>query len=540
MCEEQEDVFYYLTVMNENYVQPALPEGSEEGILRGMYLLREGRATAPRVQLLGSGTILREVIAGAELLESDFGVARDVWSVTSFTELRRDGLEVERWNRLHPTRGAAESYVAEALSGRGGPFVAATDYMRAFADQIRPFVPGRYAVLGTGRLRAQRLPRQAAAVLRGRPPPRRRDGAEGARRRGRRRAGGRPGRDRALRHRRRRRRALEALKRPSGSVGSNRVGRGRCAARCGRRGACASLDPWSGEQALRRRSVTGWSRLPVGPELWERLFMVSPLVLVGTKEGDGWDFAPKHMAMPLGWEGFYCFVCTPRHATYRNIEAHPQFTVSFPRPDQVLESSYAAGGRFGDRCEADAGRRSVVPARVIDGRVLDGLCARARMRARPDHRRVRAEQPRRRAGGRSAVDAATRCAAPRWTTPISCIGSGCSPTSPPGRFAVVRDSLSFPFPERLPAVARWPRPPSRPLLAWLEGAPAGDGRTARAARTGRIAVARAGDPGGAVPDPRCGARARRLHRAGGARQRRRRPSLRTARRGDPRLRRASF
>ena len=109
MCEEQEDVFYYLTVMNENYVQPALPEGSEEGILRGMYLLREGAGEGPRVQLLGSGAILREVIAGAELLESDFGVASDVWSVTSFTELRRDGLEVERWNRLHPTERAAAS-----------------------------------------------------------------------------------------------------------------------------------------------------------------------------------------------------------------------------------------------------------------------------------------------------------------------------------------------------------------------------------------------------------------------------------------------
>ena len=114
MCEEQEDVFYYLTVMNENYVQPAMPEGVEEGILRGMYLLREGAGDGPRVQLLGSGAILREVIAGAELLESDFGVASDVWSVTSFTELRREGLEVERWNRLHPHRGA------QRVPGRGG------------------------------------------------------------------------------------------------------------------------------------------------------------------------------------------------------------------------------------------------------------------------------------------------------------------------------------------------------------------------------------------------------------------------------------
>ena len=102
MVGEQEDVFYYLTLMNENYPHPPMPDGAEEGILRGMYRLRAGPANGPRVQLLGSGTILREVIAAAELLESDFGVAADVWSVTSFTELRRDGIEVERWNMLHP------------------------------------------------------------------------------------------------------------------------------------------------------------------------------------------------------------------------------------------------------------------------------------------------------------------------------------------------------------------------------------------------------------------------------------------------------
>ena len=149
MCTEQEDVFYYLTVMNENYVQPPLPEGVEDGILRGIYRLRERTGDGPRVQLLGSGAILREVAAAADLLESDFGVAADVWSVTSFTELRREGLDVERWNRLHPLEEARVSYVEEALAGRDGPYVAATDYMRSFADQIRPFVPGRYAVLGT-------------------------------------------------------------------------------------------------------------------------------------------------------------------------------------------------------------------------------------------------------------------------------------------------------------------------------------------------------------------------------------------------------
>ena len=154
MYAEQEDVFYYITVMNENYAHPAMPEGAEKGILRGMYLLSEdgkakGKSVKPRVQLLGSGTILREVIAGAKLLEQDFGVAADIWSVTSFNELRRDGLAVERWNRLHPESEPRLSYVEQCLKDRQGPVVAATDYMKAFADQIRPFVHARYMVLGT-------------------------------------------------------------------------------------------------------------------------------------------------------------------------------------------------------------------------------------------------------------------------------------------------------------------------------------------------------------------------------------------------------
>jgi len=154
MYVEQEDVFFYLTLMNENYEHPALPEGAEEGILKGMYLLREGGgketpADAPRVQLLGSGTILREVIAGADLLAADYGVAADVWSAPSFTELRRDGLDTERWNMLHPTETPRRSYVAECLADRPGPVVAATDYVKSYADSIRPFVPGRYRVLGT-------------------------------------------------------------------------------------------------------------------------------------------------------------------------------------------------------------------------------------------------------------------------------------------------------------------------------------------------------------------------------------------------------
>jgi len=153
MFAEQEDVYYYLTVMNENYQHPAMPEGAEEGILRGLYLLREAAKTrkgAPRVQLLGSGTILREVIAAADLLQEDFEVAADVWSAPSFTELRRDGLDAERWNLLHPTAERRRGYVETQLDARPpGPVVAATDYMKAFADQIRAFVPRRYAVLGT-------------------------------------------------------------------------------------------------------------------------------------------------------------------------------------------------------------------------------------------------------------------------------------------------------------------------------------------------------------------------------------------------------
>jgi pyruvate dehydrogenase E1 component len=153
MYAEQEDVFYYLTVMNENYEHPALPEGAEEGILKGMYLLREGgarkRGKRPRVQLLGSGTILREVMAAADLLAEDWGVAADVWSCPSFTELRREAIAIERWNLLHPTETPRTSYVESCLGGREGPVVAASDYMRLFAEQIRAWVPRRYRVLGT-------------------------------------------------------------------------------------------------------------------------------------------------------------------------------------------------------------------------------------------------------------------------------------------------------------------------------------------------------------------------------------------------------
>jgi len=152
MHQEQEDVYYYITVMNENYEHPALPDGVEKGILKGMYLLREGKAkkNAPRVQLLGSGTILREVIAGAEQLEKDFGVAADIWSVTSFNQLRRDGIETQRWNMLHPEAEPRLSHIESCLKDREGPVIAATDYMKLYADQVRGFLPTHhFHALGT-------------------------------------------------------------------------------------------------------------------------------------------------------------------------------------------------------------------------------------------------------------------------------------------------------------------------------------------------------------------------------------------------------
>jgi pyruvate dehydrogenase E1 component len=153
MLTEQHDEYYYLTLMNENYAHPDMPEGAAEGIIKGMYLLKDAgkpKKSELRVQLLGSGTILREAIAAAELLDKDFGVTADIWSCPSFTELRRDGFDAERWNRLNPeAKTPRKAYVTELLEGRQGPAVAATDYVRGFADQIRAFVPMRYTVLGT-------------------------------------------------------------------------------------------------------------------------------------------------------------------------------------------------------------------------------------------------------------------------------------------------------------------------------------------------------------------------------------------------------
>jgi len=152
MYEDNEKVFYYLTLMNENYMHGAMPEGAEEGIRKGMYLLREGKPKTKktlRVQLLGSGTILREVEAAADLLREDFGVAADVWSVTSFNELRREGLQLDRDDMLSPEKQRGPNWVEKCLDGRAGPVIASTDYMRAFADQIRPWVKAPYSVLGT-------------------------------------------------------------------------------------------------------------------------------------------------------------------------------------------------------------------------------------------------------------------------------------------------------------------------------------------------------------------------------------------------------
>jgi pyruvate dehydrogenase E1 component len=149
MFQDQEDVFYYITLMNENYYHPEMPNGVEEGIIQGMYLFKAGKESDQQVQLLGCGTILREVIAAAELLAADFNISANVWSVTSFTELRREALKLTRENLLHVDQAPKVPYVTQCLAGTKGPVVAATDYVRLFADQIREFVPRDYYVLGT-------------------------------------------------------------------------------------------------------------------------------------------------------------------------------------------------------------------------------------------------------------------------------------------------------------------------------------------------------------------------------------------------------
>ncbi len=150
MYQEHERIFYYVTITNENYHHPEMPKNVEDGIIKGMYLFKAAKGkTKKRVQLLGSGTILREVIAAADILAKDFGVLADIWSVTSFTQLRRDGMDVERYNRLNPGKKAKQSYVEKCLIETEGPVIAASDYMRSFADQIREFIPEDYITLGT-------------------------------------------------------------------------------------------------------------------------------------------------------------------------------------------------------------------------------------------------------------------------------------------------------------------------------------------------------------------------------------------------------
>jgi len=149
MYVEQEKVFYYITCMNENYVQPAMPKDAQEGILKGIYLLKSGGRGKVRATLLGSGTILRECLAAAQILESDYGIPADVYSVTSFSELRREAIECERWNTLNSSEPPRVPYVQKTLKDRAGPIIAATDYMRTVPDQIRQWVGARYVSLGT-------------------------------------------------------------------------------------------------------------------------------------------------------------------------------------------------------------------------------------------------------------------------------------------------------------------------------------------------------------------------------------------------------
>ncbi len=149
MYQEQENKFYYITTLNENYQHPEMPQGAEEGIIKGMYLLEEGKDSDLKVQLMGCGSILREVREAANILRDEFGVEADVWSTTSINELRRDAQSVSRWNLLNPEQEARKSYVEECLEGREGPVVASTDYMRMYADQLREYIPRRYKVLGT-------------------------------------------------------------------------------------------------------------------------------------------------------------------------------------------------------------------------------------------------------------------------------------------------------------------------------------------------------------------------------------------------------
>jgi pyruvate dehydrogenase E1 component len=149
MYQEMEDRFYYLMIYNENYAQPAMPEGAAEGILRGIYRFKPAESGKAKVQLFGSGPIVNEALRAQKILAEKYQVPSDVWSVTSYNELRRDALEVERWNRLHPAEPERKPYLLDALKGVEGPIVASSDYMKVAADQIAPWLPGRLTALGT-------------------------------------------------------------------------------------------------------------------------------------------------------------------------------------------------------------------------------------------------------------------------------------------------------------------------------------------------------------------------------------------------------
>ena len=150
MHEKKENIFYYITAMNENYSHPEKPKGSDEGILKGMYLFKEGgNKGKTKVQLLGSGTILREIIAASKILSKEYNIDSDIWSVTSFNELRRNGMETERVNLLNPNEKPKKTYVQKCLDKRDGPVIAASDYTRAFADQIRPYTDKSFYSFGT-------------------------------------------------------------------------------------------------------------------------------------------------------------------------------------------------------------------------------------------------------------------------------------------------------------------------------------------------------------------------------------------------------
>ena len=150
MYADKENCFYYITTMNENYVHPEMPEGAEEGIIKGIYKLQSGKSKKKnRVQLMGAGTILREVEAAADILRNDYNVEADVWSVTSVNELAREGQDVNRYNTMHPEAEPKKAYITEQLEGASGPFIAATDYMKMYTEQLRDFIPGSFTALGT-------------------------------------------------------------------------------------------------------------------------------------------------------------------------------------------------------------------------------------------------------------------------------------------------------------------------------------------------------------------------------------------------------